>query len=160
MANCTVAYNAAFATDPLKTQTGAAPPASKEESMHLQAALITALCVLIIGIAMFFVGRARGIHRIEPPATSGHPDFERAFRAHQNTLEQTAMFLPLLWLATIYSNEQYAAYLGYAWLIGRLWYVFGYIAEASKRSMGFLVAFLATFVLLVMSLWGIVGRML
>jgi glutathione S-transferase len=128
--------------------------------MHLQAALITALCVMIIAIAMFLVGRARGIHRIAAPATSGHPDFERAFRAHQNTLEQTVMFLPLLWLATIYSNEQYAAYFGYAWLIGRLWYVFGYIAAAGKRSMGFLIGFIAMISLLVMTLWSVISQMI
>jgi glutathione S-transferase len=128
--------------------------------MHLQAALITVLCVIVIAIAMFLVGRARGMHKINAPATTGHPDFERAFRAHQNTLEQAIMFLPLLWLATIYCNEQYAAYFGYAWLIGRLWYVFGYIAEAGKRSMGFLISSLAQLALLGMSLWGIVSQMM
>ena len=128
--------------------------------MHLQAALITALTVVVISIAMYFVGRARGKYQIHAPAISGHPDFERAFRAHQNTLEQTVMFLPLLWLATMYCNEQYAAYLGYAWLIGRLWYVYGYIAEAGKRSMGFMISALAMIVLLVMSLWGIISQML
>ena len=128
--------------------------------MHLQAALITALCVIVIAIAMILVGRARGIHKIEPPAITGHPDFERAFRAHQNTLEQTVMFLPLLWLATLYSNERYAAYLGYAWVLGRLWYVFGYIAEAGKRSSGFLIGLIATTGLLLMSLWGVIGKMI
>ncbi len=128
--------------------------------MHLQAALITALTVVVISIAMFFVGRARGRHQIHAPAITGHPDFERAFRAHQNTLEQTVMFLPLLWLATVYSNEQYAAYLGYAWLVGRLWYVFGYIADAKKRSMGFMVSALAQIILLVMSFWGIISQMM
>ncbi|MGH8106546.1 MAG: MAPEG family protein [Arenimonas sp.] len=128
--------------------------------MHLQAALITALTVVVISVAMFFVGRARGKFQIHAPAITGHPDFERAFRAHQNTLEQTVMFLPLLWLATVYSNEQYAAYLGYAWLVGRLWYVFGYIADAKKRSMGFLVSALAQIILLVMSFWGIISQMM
>jgi len=128
--------------------------------MHLQAALITALTVVIISIAMYFVGRARGKYQIHAPATSGHPDFDRAFRAHQNTLEQTVMFLPLLWLATIYCHEQYAAYLGYAWLVGRLWYVFGYIAEAGKRSMGFLISAIAQLGLLGMSLWGIISQMM
>jgi glutathione S-transferase len=126
--------------------------------MYLQAALITALTVVVISIAMYFVGRARGKYQIHAPAISGHPDFERAFRAHQNTLEQTVMFLPLLWLATIYCNEQYAAYLGYAWLIGRLWYVYGYIAAAGKRSMGFMISALAMIVLLVMSFWGIISK--
>jgi len=128
--------------------------------MHLQAALITALTVVVISIAMFFVGQARGKYKIHAPAITGHPDFERAFRAHQNTLEQTVMFLPLLWLATIYSNEQYAAYLGYAWLVGRLWYVFGYIADAKKRSMGFMISALAQIILMVMSFWGIISQMM
>jgi glutathione S-transferase len=128
--------------------------------MHLQAALITALSVVVIFIAMFLVGRARGKYQVKAPATSGHPDFDRAFRAHQNTLEQAVMFLPVLWLATLYSNEQYAAYFGYAWLIGRLWYVLGYIREAGKRSMGFLISFLAFVALLVMSFWGVISKMM
>ncbi len=128
--------------------------------MYLQAALITALTSIVIIIAMYFVGRARGKYQIHAPATSGHPAFDRAFRAHQNTLEQTIIFLPLLWLATIYCNPQYAAYLGYAWLVGRLWYVFGYISEAGKRSMGFMIGAIATIILLVMSFWGIISQMM
>ena len=128
--------------------------------MHLQAALITALTVVIISIAMFFVGRARGKYQIHAPATSGHPDFDRAFRAHQNTLEQTVMFLPLLWLATMYCNEQYAAYLGYAWLVGRAWYLYGYIAEAGNRGTGFMISSIAMIVLLVMSFRGIINQMM
>jgi len=128
--------------------------------MHLQAALITALTTIIIAIAMYLVGVARGKYEIKAPAITGHPDFERSFRAHQNTLEQTIMFLPVFWLATIYSNEQYAAYLGYAWLVGRLWYVFGYIAEAGKRSMGFMISALAFVGLLGMSLWSVISQMM
>ncbi len=128
--------------------------------MYLQAALITALTTVVITIAMYFVAQARGKYQIHAPAITGHPDFERAFRAHQNTLEQPVMFLPLLWLATMYSNEQYAAYLGYAWLIGRLWYVFGYIADAKKRSMGFMVGAIALIILLIMSFWGIISQMM
>jgi len=124
--------------------------------MHLHAALITALTVIIIFIAMGLVGRARGKYQIKAPAITGHPDFERAFRAHQNTLEQSVMFLPVLWLATIYgSSERLAAVLGLIWLAGRLWYVFGYVQDAQKRSMGFLISFLAFIALLAMSLWSI-----
>lgn len=129
--------------------------------MFLHAALITALAVIVVFIAMGLVGRARGKYKIEVPATTGHPDFERAFRAHQNTLEQTVMFLPVLWLATVYGNSEHiAAVLGFIWVGARLWYVFGYIREASKRSMGFLISFLAFAALLVMSLWGIVSRLI
>ena len=128
--------------------------------MHLHAALITALNVVIIAIAMALVGRDRGRYKIAAPATTGHVDFERAFRAHQNTLEQTVMFLPLLWLATLYGNEQYAAWLGYAWLVGRLWYVFGYVQAAGSRSAGFGIAILAWLGLLVMSFWALVPKLL
>lgn len=128
--------------------------------MHLHAALITALNVVILFVAMGLVGRARGRFQIKAPAITGHPDFERAFRAHQNTLEQTVMFLPVLWLATLYGNEQFAAWLGYAWLVGRVWYVFGYVRAAGSRSAGFGIAITAWFLLLAISLYSLVGKLL
>lgn len=128
--------------------------------MHLHAALITALNSILVFIAMAVVGRARGRHQIKAPAITGNPDFERAFRAHQNTLEQTVMFLPVLWLASIYGNEQYAAWLGYAWLLGRLWYIYGYVKAADSRGGGFTVAFAAWAGLLVLSLKGLVPLLL
>jgi glutathione S-transferase len=128
--------------------------------MHLYAALITALTVLLVVLAMYLVGKARGKHQVHAPATIGPPEFERAFRAHQNTLEQTIIFLPALWLATLYSHELVAAILGAVWLVGRLSYLFGYIQDAKKRGMGFLVGFVAFVGLLGMALWGIVAGLL
>ncbi|MBP8098373.1 MAG: MAPEG family protein [Arenimonas sp.] len=128
--------------------------------MHLHAALITALNSILVFIAMAVVGRARGRHQIKAPAVTGNPDFERAFRAHQNTLEQTVMFLPVLWLASIYANEQYAAWLGYAWLLGRLWYIYGYVKAADSRGGGFTLAIAAWAGLLLLSLKGLVSLML
>jgi uncharacterized MAPEG superfamily protein len=127
--------------------------------MHLQAALITALTLLLLVVATGLVGRARGKFGIHAPATSGHPDFDRVFRAHMNTLEQAVVFLPALWLATMYSNESVAAYLGYGWIVGRAWYIVGYVQEADKRSIGFLIAATCFMVLLGMGLWGIVRAM-
>ena len=128
--------------------------------MHLYAALITALTVVLVITAMFFVGKARGKHQVHAPVTVGPPEFERAFRAHQNTLEQTLTFLPVLWLATIYSHEQTAAILGAVWLLARFVYLFGYLKEASKRSTGFLISFVAFIGLLGMSFWGIIAALL
>jgi uncharacterized MAPEG superfamily protein len=128
--------------------------------LHLHAALVTALAVLVLGLAVYLVGRARGKYGIPAPAITGNPDFERAFRAHQNTVEQVVMFLPALWLATIYGNEKTAAYLGYAWIVGRVLYLFAYIQEAGKRSMGFLISAVATIALLLMGMQGIVRQWL
>ena len=129
-------------------------------SNYADAALITLLNVLLIALASYFVGRARGKHGIKAPATSGHPDFDRAFRAHMNTIEQTVMFLPCLWIASMYGDARIAAYLGYAWLAARLWFLFGYLAEAGKRSPGFTIAALVNLALLGMGLWGLLPPLL
>lgn len=123
--------------------------------MHIHAALITVLNVVLLSVAMALVGRARGRFQIHAPATTGNPEFERVFRAHQNTIEQTVMFLPVLWLATLYCSEQWAAWFGYAWLAGRAWYIVGYIRAEGRRSGGFLLATLAWVALLVMSFAGV-----
>ena len=128
--------------------------------MTLHAALITLLNVVLIGVAMFYVGRARGIHKVDAPAVVGHPDFERAFRAHQNTLEQTVMFLPTLWVATVFGNPTYAAWLGYAWLIGRSWYLVGYLRATNKRGPGFMVSAIAWLGLFVVALMGVLPKLL
>lgn len=128
--------------------------------MHLHAALITLLTVLLISFAMYLVGAARGKHQVHAPAITGHPDFDRTFRAHQNTLEQTVMFLPALWIACVYGNEQWAVWAGYAWLIGRVWYLLGYVREAGKRSKGFLIAGLAWIFIVGLALVGVVQKFL
>ena len=127
--------------------------------MHPHAALITLLNLVIIAVAMALVGRARGLHQVHAPAISGPPEFERAFRAHQNTLEQTVMFLPVLWVAVLFGQETIAVWLGYAWLIGRTWYIFGYVRAANKRSSGFLVAAIAWVGLLLLALYAVVPRL-
>ena len=58
---------------------------------------IIAMLALVQYLAFgLFVGRARGKFGVDAPATTGHPEFERYFRAHYNTLEQLIVFLPAL----------------------------------------------------------------
>jgi hypothetical protein len=70
----------------------------------VHAALITLFNMLLL-IAGDLAGRpcARQARR-QRAATIGHPDFERAFRAHQNTIESTVLFLPPLWIAQLYGD--------------------------------------------------------
>ena len=123
--------------------------------MHLQASLVTLLAILVLGYAGYLVGRARGRYAVAAPATTGHPDFERVFRAQMNTIEQFVAFLPALWLATALFDPLYAAIAGYVWLVGRLWYIVGYAADAKKRAPGFLIGSLALLALLGMAGWGL-----
>ena len=101
----------------------------------------------------------RSKHGVQAPAVAGAPEFERAFPcAGEDFLEQVVLFLPVLWLATIYPvvSGFLAPGLGLIWLIGRVLYSFGYMADASKRSSGFLVAGIALLGLLVLSIVGII----
>ena len=126
--------------------------------MH-SAAFITLLNVLVLFFAMGMVGRARGKHGIKAPAITGHELFECANRAHQNTIEQTVMFLPVLWIASLNGFEMWAHWLGAAWIIGRIWYVVGYNKAANKRSMGFMISFLACLGLFILSCIGLYQNM-
>ena len=121
----------------------------------------TALVDVVIALALLeylafglLVGRARGQHNVPAPATTGHPVFERTFRVHQNTLEQLIIFVPAMWMFSALVSPQIAAGLGLAFVLGRALYFRGYVAEASKRSAGFLIGFLAQAVLLLGSLIG------
>ena len=124
----------------------------------LLSAGVTVLAVLFGLYAMMLVGRMRGKHGVLAPAVTGAPEFERAFRVQMNTLEQFVLFLPLLWLATIYPvvSGYLAPGLGLIWLVGRVMYSLGYMAEAAKRSSGFLIAGIALLGLLVLSIVGII----
>lgn len=101
--------------------------------------------------AMIGVGKARGEFKIAAPATTGHPDFERAFRAHQNTLEQLAVFLPLVWIVAVLFGDMWGGIYAAVWVVGRVLYVIGYKAGADKRSTGFTIATLASLAALVAS---------
>ena len=121
--------------------------------------------VTVLAIALYFwtglaVARARQAFGVVAPATSGHTDFERVFRAQQNTLEWMPIFLPLLWLFAIYVSDWGAAVLGLVWLAGRVIYIRGYSEAAEKRHQGFLIQSIASGVLLIGALAGIVLRMM
>jgi glutathione S-transferase len=124
----------------------------------LLSAIVTVLGVLLGLYTMMLVGRMRGKHGVQAPAVTGAPEFERAFRVQMNTLEQFVLFLPVLWLATIYPvlSGYLAPGLGFVWLIGRVLYSSGYMADPAKRSSGFLIAGLALLGLLLLSIVGIV----
>lgn len=126
------------------------------------ATLLTAL-VTVLALVVFFwtgwrVGAMRAKHDVKAPATTGHPEFDRAFRVQMNTLEQIVIFLPLLWIANAYFHmvPLLAGALGLVWIVGRIVYANAYMADPSSRSMGFLISGIATLGLLVLSIVGLV----
>jgi len=94
------------------------------------------------------VGRARGRFGIEAPAMTGHPEFERINRVHQNSLEQLVLFVPAIWIFASTVSPRIAATLGLVFVIGRVVYARGYMQEASKRSTGTAISGVAQILLL------------
>jgi glutathione S-transferase len=98
--------------------------------------------LLAVGFYFFLatrVARARIKFDVRLPATSGHPEFERIFRVHVNTLEWMPTFLVPLWLCAVYLSDPLAAVLGLAWIAGRAWYFVGYSKSVPGRLPGFFV---------------------
>lgn len=112
------------------------------------AGLATGLAILIFVWTGFVVGKARKQHNVPHPETQGSPGFNRAWRAHQNTLEALPIFIPALWLFALTFSDAWAGILGLVWAVGRVVYVRGYCAAAEKREAGFTIAILANAVLL------------
>jgi uncharacterized membrane protein YecN with MAPEG domain len=74
-------------------------------------------------------------------------------------LEQLALFIPALWLFSIYVSPIWGSALGAAWIVGRIAYAWGYYQAAEKRGPGFAISSLSGMVLILGSLVGIILSM-
>ncbi|HEY3889799.1 MAG TPA: MAPEG family protein [Caulobacteraceae bacterium] len=129
--------------------------------MHLPVALITVLSLMVYLWQGQRVGAARGRLGVAAPATTGNPEFERIFRVQANTLEGLIVFLPSLWLFSIYTGGDWiAAALGVIWIVGRVIYTTAYSKEAASRSLGFGIQVIATLILLLGSGGGVVWALI
>jgi len=121
---------------------------------HSLVAIVTLLALLTYFWMSTRVPQARIKSGISAPAMTGDPILERTIRAHYNTLEWLPIFLVSMWLFAIYWNDRIAAAVGVVWIVGRIMYALGYVADPGKREAGFIVQALACAVLL----FGALGR--
>jgi glutathione S-transferase len=121
---------------------------------HSYVALVTIAAILVYFWMSLLVAQARRRSGIAAPAMTGDPRLERAIRVHYNTLEWLPIFLVSLWLFAIYWMDWVAALLGVVWIVGRILYALGYMADPAKRELGFSIQALATAALL----FGALGR--
>ena len=121
-------------------------------------AVVILLALLQYVVFGALVGRARGRYGVKAPAVTGHEIFERYFRAHYNTLELLVAFVPAIWLFGTYVSPSWAAGLGIVYLVGRVLYLRGYVADPAKREIGFGLSVLPIIVLIVGALWGAAQR--
>jgi glutathione S-transferase len=123
-------------------------------------AIVILIALLQYVIFAALVGRARGKYGVKAPAVHGHEVFERYFRVHYNTLELIVVFVPAMWLFGSYVSPTWAAVLGLVYVVGRVAYLVGYVADPAKREIGFGLSVLPILVLLVGGLWGVAQKML
>jgi uncharacterized MAPEG superfamily protein len=123
-------------------------------------AVVILLALLQYVVFGALVGRARGRYGVKAPAVTGHEIFERYFRAHYNTLELLVAFVPAIWLFGTYVSPSWAAGLGLVYLVGRVLYLRGYVADPAKREIGFGLSVLPIIVLIVGALWGAAQRLI
>jgi len=123
-------------------------------SPHSWVAIVTIAAVLVYVWMGVRVGAARKKSGIAAPAMTGDPVLERHIRVQANTLEWLPVFLVGLWLFALYWNDLVAAALGVVWIVGRILYALGYVADPGKRELGFLIQMAASAILL----FGALGR--
>ena len=123
-------------------------------------ALVTLATLLLCFATAALVGRARGRYGVAAPATTGHELFERAFRVQMNTLENTLIFLPALWLCALFFGPLTATAFGALWLAGRVWYAAAYLRDPKSRGGGFVLAFTAWAALMIAASWGVLRGLL
>ena len=87
------------------------------------------LVYLVIGLALLqfvifglLVGGQRAKRKIDAPATSGDPIYDRYHRVHYNTMEQLITFIPAILLFATFISELWAAILALVYLIFRIVY--------------------------------------
>ena len=125
-------------------------------SPHSWVAIVTIAAVLVYVWMGVRVGAARKTSGIAAPAMTGDPVLERHIRVQANTLEWLPVFLVGLWLFALYWNDLVAAALGVVWIVGRILYALGYVADPGKRELGFLIQMAASAILL----FGALGRVI
>jgi glutathione S-transferase len=122
-------------------------------------AVVTLLALLVYVYIGLTVSAMRDKYGVAPPAVTGPAEFERAFRAHQNTLESLPVFLATLWIASVYFRPYpcLPAAVALLWIAGRFLYVRGYIIAPEKRRLGLQLGTLAMGVNLALAVAGVLS---
>jgi glutathione S-transferase len=129
-------------------------------TQHLYPALATCLAMLVYVWTIFLCGRARNAYGVKAPAVTGHPEFEKRFRAQQNTLEQLMLFVPSLWVFSLVVSPFWGGLIGLGFVVGRILYVAGYIRDPASRELGFVIGTVAVAILLLGGLGGVLKIMI
>jgi len=123
--------------------------------------LFTTIAIMVALLQFVFfgieVGRARGRFGVQAPAVSGHPEFERYFRVHVNTMEQLIIVVPGAVAFASYVDDLWAAVLVAIYIVGRFIYFSSYVKDPAKRGLGFALSAFPGWILVI---GGLVGALM
>jgi len=119
--------------------------------------LVTLITLLVYFYITLRVGAARSKFDVKAPSVDGPDEFNRTFRAQQNTLEQIVLYLPALWLFAFAWGDVLGSIIGVFWPIGRMLYAIGYSSAPEKRALGFVLGVLTTIALWLGALIGLIS---
>ncbi len=117
---------------------------------------VTVLAALVCLGTAVLVARVRGREKISPPAMTGSFAVECALRVQGNTTEQVVIFLPLLWIATLYFQGWVPPLIGLVWCLARILYAVAYVREPKSRAPWFALGVFSSIALAVLSIWGLI----
>lgn len=118
---------------------------------------LVAIFALIVYVGTFInAGRMRRRFNVKAPSVTGPPEFERAQRIQQNTLEQIVWFMPSLWLFVLLVSAVWGGVIGLVWVAGRVIYAICYQRDPETRGPGFVIAMVSSAALLLGALAGAV----
>ncbi len=104
------------------------------------------------------VSWARMKYKVDAPATTGHPMFERYYRIHQNTMEALIVFVPASFFFARFVNVAAAAALSALFFVARIIYAVGYLKDPAKRVPGSVLTLLINAALVIGALVGLFVR--
>lgn len=122
--------------------------------------IVTTAAGIQLGIFAGKVYNARTKYKIEFPAVTGNTNFERVFRAQQNTLEWFPVFATALWGSSLFFHQVPSALCGVVYLYSRHKYFKDYSASVEARVPGFILGVKCMQIMLVMSAAGFVTVLL
>jgi len=127
----------------------------------MEAYAISGLVTIFSSLFTFYLayntGMTRIAHKSPPYEPTKSKEVMIANRAHMNCVELSVVYLPLLWVATIFGpSSLIAGIIGSVWFVSRVWYALGYLKDPKKRQTPFMIGLACIALTAILGLYGIV----